>query len=167
MGLLGDAIREHLELKRTRGADASEVLRQEREALGASGRPEAPLPDSEPVARVEEPLADGVFDAAVEAPAGAAEEAEVQATEPAVETVEGAAAELPTEAEEDAPAVPDPGHIALEQETAEVDMKAMLGVDGDEHVMDPIEERLGYEQEISAAHDEDEPWGTPPEPTGV
>jgi hypothetical protein len=34
MGLLDEAIREHLELKRMRGADPSEVLRQEREALG-------------------------------------------------------------------------------------------------------------------------------------
>ena len=35
MGLLDDAIREHLELKRARGADPGEVERQEREALGA------------------------------------------------------------------------------------------------------------------------------------
>jgi len=34
MGLLDDAIREHLELKRLRGADPSEVARMEREALG-------------------------------------------------------------------------------------------------------------------------------------
>jgi hypothetical protein len=36
MGLLDDAIREHLELKRARGADPGEVERQEREALGAA-----------------------------------------------------------------------------------------------------------------------------------
>jgi hypothetical protein len=34
MGLLDDAIREHLELKRLGGADPSEVIRQEQEALG-------------------------------------------------------------------------------------------------------------------------------------
>jgi hypothetical protein len=34
MGLLDDAIREHIELKRLRGADPSEVARQERDALG-------------------------------------------------------------------------------------------------------------------------------------
>lgn len=33
MGLLDDAIREHLELKRRRGADAAEVAREERAAL--------------------------------------------------------------------------------------------------------------------------------------
>jgi hypothetical protein len=34
MGLLDDAIREHMELKRLRGADPGEVARQERDALG-------------------------------------------------------------------------------------------------------------------------------------
>ncbi len=34
MGLLDDAIRDHLELKRRHGADPSEVARQEQEALG-------------------------------------------------------------------------------------------------------------------------------------
>jgi hypothetical protein len=65
MGLLDDAIREHLELKRRRGADAEEVTRQEQEALGAPQRAEfaaaapaqpapadevapAPEPESEP-----------------------------------------------------------------------------------------------------------------------
>ena len=33
MGLLDDAIREHLELKRRRGADPGEVAREQREAL--------------------------------------------------------------------------------------------------------------------------------------
>ena len=38
MGLLDDAIREHLELKRRHGADPTEVERQEREAFGAAQR---------------------------------------------------------------------------------------------------------------------------------
>lgn len=48
MGLLDDAIREHLELKRRRGADAAEVTQQEREALGpARGpAPATPGPDA-------------------------------------------------------------------------------------------------------------------------
>src|SRR5215210_5990176 len=40
MGLLDDAIREHLELKRRRGADAEEVTRLEQEALGPPRRGE-------------------------------------------------------------------------------------------------------------------------------
>jgi hypothetical protein len=44
MGLLDDAIREHLELKRRHGADPEEVSRQEREALGAPQRAEFAQP---------------------------------------------------------------------------------------------------------------------------
>ncbi|MEA2310140.1 MAG: hypothetical protein QOE28_108 [Solirubrobacteraceae bacterium] len=44
MGLLDDAIREHLELKRRHGADAEEVARQEHEALGAPARGEFAQP---------------------------------------------------------------------------------------------------------------------------
>jgi len=38
MGLLDDAIREHLELKRRRGADSNEISRQEHEAFGPARR---------------------------------------------------------------------------------------------------------------------------------
>jgi hypothetical protein len=44
MGLLDDAIREHLDLKRRRGADPTEVERAEREALGPVRR--GPDPES-------------------------------------------------------------------------------------------------------------------------
>jgi hypothetical protein len=61
MGLLDDAIREHLELKRRRGADAEEVTRQEQEALGAPQRaefagatPAATAPDAVEDARVDD-----------------------------------------------------------------------------------------------------------------
>jgi hypothetical protein len=48
MGLLDDAIREHLELKRRRGADPEEVARQEDEALGDPRRGEFAQPDAAP-----------------------------------------------------------------------------------------------------------------------
>ena len=44
MGLLDDAIREHLELKKRRGADPAEVAKQEREALGPIGAGAAAAP---------------------------------------------------------------------------------------------------------------------------
>jgi hypothetical protein len=58
MGLLDDAIREHLELKRRRGADAEEVTRLEQEALGPPQRGEfagatAPAEAAEPAAPAE------------------------------------------------------------------------------------------------------------------
>jgi hypothetical protein len=56
MGLLDDAIREHLELKRRHGADAREIARQEREALGPVVRGELAIPDpGAPAALEEEP----------------------------------------------------------------------------------------------------------------
>ncbi len=45
MGLLDDAIREHLELKRRRGADATEISRQETDALGPVRRSAEGVPD--------------------------------------------------------------------------------------------------------------------------
>ena len=47
MGLLDDAIREHLELKRAHGADPTEVERQEHEALGAPRHGEFASPAGE------------------------------------------------------------------------------------------------------------------------
>jgi hypothetical protein len=64
MGLLDDAIREHLELKRKHGADPEDVARQEQEALGPGRRnefaqPEAAEPspplNAEPPPATEEP----------------------------------------------------------------------------------------------------------------
>ena len=57
MGLLDDAIREHLELKRRRGADPAEIERSEREALG-------------PVRRAPEDLEPADFDPHAEAEDG-------------------------------------------------------------------------------------------------
>jgi hypothetical protein len=70
MGLLDDAIREHLELKRRRGADESEVSQQEAEALGAPQQraefAEAPAPaapdEAEPEPVEEEPVEDEPVD---------------------------------------------------------------------------------------------------------
>jgi hypothetical protein len=71
MGLLDDAIREHLELKRRHGADPEEVTRQEREALGAPVRGEFAKPDAAEAgapAEVEEDLEDAPVDEVAEVP---------------------------------------------------------------------------------------------------
>ena len=47
MGLLDDAIREHLELKRRRGGDPAEIERAERDALGPVRREPEPLAPAE------------------------------------------------------------------------------------------------------------------------
>jgi hypothetical protein len=60
MGLLDDAIREHLDLKRRRGADPSEIAKEEADALGPVRREAAdvePLEyDDEPIAYEDEPV---------------------------------------------------------------------------------------------------------------
>jgi hypothetical protein len=58
MGLLDDAIREHLELKRARGADLAEVARQEDEALGDPRSGEFVKPEGTPEPVADEPVAD-------------------------------------------------------------------------------------------------------------
>jgi hypothetical protein len=62
MGLLDDAIREHLELKRRRGADPTEIEREESEALGPVRRGDVELddephdgPDADEPAGLEDP----------------------------------------------------------------------------------------------------------------
>ncbi len=64
MGILDDAIREHLELKRRHGADSTEVARQEREILGNEDAAPAPAA-GDPLAAfnpAEEALAPGVLE---------------------------------------------------------------------------------------------------------
>jgi hypothetical protein len=104
MGLLEDAIREHMELKRRRGADPSLLARQEQDALGPVVReprgtedhPEGNHGDFEPVATNRAPVAG----------------------DPAL------AAGDPAEAE--APAARGPDFANIVQETAELDMRTVL-----------------------------------------
>jgi hypothetical protein len=58
MGLLDDAIREHLELKRLRGADPGLVSREESDVFGAT-RDEGPGPDNGEMAAPEPTVHDG------------------------------------------------------------------------------------------------------------
>jgi hypothetical protein len=100
MGLLDDAIREHLELKRRRGADPGAVAREERDALEPLFEQE-PAPDAEAAGPHEAPEVDEPF----------AEDEHVPPAAPAT----------------------------LGQETAELDMAAVLEADLHEgHQGDPI-----------------------------
>jgi hypothetical protein len=105
MGLLDDAIREHLELKRRRGADPGEVAREQREALD-------PVPRRESTATDGEVVLDGQPTSAepVASTPGAEEEAEQAQIDPA--------------AAQDVADVPDVVDIG---ETVELDMQSVLG----------------------------------------
>jgi hypothetical protein len=84
MGLLDEAIREHLELKRRHGADAAEIARLEQEALGPARRTPA---DVAPEASDSAPLADRPV---------AAAEPEGAAATPALPESEAPSPEAPT-----------------------------------------------------------------------
>jgi hypothetical protein len=121
MGLLDDAIRDHLELKRRRGADAGEVARAQREALdpvfpgGAMPAGTDPQAGSQ-VAAADSPAADGVT-----APAGEDSPARPASEPPAADTPPGA----------------EPSTVA--QETVELDMESVLEEDRDPPGQDSLE----------------------------
>jgi hypothetical protein len=152
MGLLDDAIREHLELKRRRGADPGEVAREQQEAL-------EPVVPVQPVA--EEGDGGPPDDAAVEDPQ--------EAVSPEVPHVDQAPEEtFPLPGLEDA--APDPEFSAGAQETAELDMESVLHDDHfepnapaggvlvdampDGTDAQPSEEPRGAEEEILDEHGE-------------
>src|SRR5881392_838668 len=107
MGLLDEAIKEHLELKRRRGADPEDVAREEREALGPAVR------------EVRESMTGDQGPAAAEAVAAAdAAEAGDVAVEGASETTSGAEApDHPESAPGTDPSPPPPAEPAVDQAT--------------------------------------------------
>src|SRR3954453_11143797 len=88
MGLLDDAIREHLEVKREHGADPEDVARQEQEALGPGQRNEFAQPDApEDAAPPEDAPAAVVAEPPVEEPAPPMNEPPPDDPEPEVAAV--------------------------------------------------------------------------------
>jgi hypothetical protein len=136
MGLLDDAIREHLELKRQRGADPGEVAREQHEALDAP-----------------------VQEASTE---DAASIADVASAAPLVDPTPAPPLDAATDG--DAPGASDPQlageatDTAVAGETAELDMSSVLGEDGE------AREHGGAPDEASAQEDSLE-WEMPGETT--
>jgi hypothetical protein len=108
MGILDDAIREHLELKRQHGAPEEELKRQEDEALGPPRREVAQRPEGADE-EAGEPIGDGVPPVPVEAPptelADTEEPSELTGTE---EPGELAGEKAPTELVERGSEAPEP-----------------------------------------------------------
>src|SRR6478735_5055533 len=75
MGILDDAIRQHLELKRQHGAEDEDLERLENEAFGPAARPGDPDFDSSEQAIVEPPSEEQPFAAEAGAEPPSAEEA--------------------------------------------------------------------------------------------
>ena len=154
MGLLDEAIREHLELKRRRGADPSAIAREEREALAEEGHEEAPGG-----------AAIGEGDSEAQA-AGAlpGSHDEWSSSEPDTEPAPAAA----WDQEEVGEPEPAAGDLALAaQETAELDMRTVIGEAGaaDGHApVGPISEPQGSGAgDVGATADDGFGWEMPGE----
>ena len=118
MGLLDDAIREHLELKRRRGADPDEVARQENEALGETRRAEFARPNGDEAAETEAPATAEAAPAA-ESPGAepVAAPPDFAAPEPSAEPISSPDETPPDHAEERvAPDLAPPDFVAPEPE---------------------------------------------------
>jgi hypothetical protein len=146
MGLLDEAIREHLELKRRRGGDPHEVAREEQEAL--------------------QPIGSGELPAWAAGPAPLEADAAHDASQP-----QSAEAQAPAPAGNATPA--DPSAQPLEQETAELDMDALLAEPRDAHAAGPFRARRITAQPRDLAEDDLEwevprkqqpPGASPPQP---
>jgi len=138
MGLLDDAIREHLELKRRSGADPGEVARQQREALAPVGGGEAAPLDGEP----------GFDERAGRENSGS------PAPGPALD-------EHPTAAHERLAEPPEEVAPHGVQETAEIDMQEVLEGDG-AAVEDPAGDPRGFAVDAQAGADEELEWEVAP-----
>jgi hypothetical protein len=140
MGVLDDAIREHLELKRKHGAPEEELRRQEEEALGPVRREVAPPDevegDGEPAAEATEPPAEPVAEPG-------------EPAEPVAEPVEPA----PVDAETSLLAEPEPEPFA-EEEAAAVPQAAELA----EPEPFPEDEAAAVPQAAELAEPEPEPF---------
>jgi hypothetical protein len=113
MGLLDDAIREHLELKRRRGADPGEVAREQHEALDPVERERAPLDESGEAA-------------GADAGANASDSLDELATDaPPV----GASQDAPGDFADAPLGVDQAASAGVAGETAELDMRTVLGDD--------------------------------------
>jgi hypothetical protein len=142
MGLLDEAIREHLELKRSRGADPSAVARAEREAL------EPVFPDE----------ADGELEYERDDALGVDQRAPV------------AAGSAPLSAGEDGRLA---SFSALDQATAELDMRSVLDEDPDEReasgepAIGSIDAAAMPNSDAVEMSGSDLDWGFPDEPQGA
>jgi len=148
MGLLDDAIREHLELKKKHGANPDDVARQEREALGPPPRNEF-AQTSEPETEAPAPTEEPVVEAPVQEPARPVER------EPDPEPAPPLNQEAPP-----APAQPEPGYeedpwLADERDEVPADEALENRPASDEDVLEetpdflqetPEHERLWFEQ---------------------
>jgi hypothetical protein len=171
MGVLEDAIREHLELKRQHGASDEEVEREEAEALGPARHGLAEEDGEGEVAAAE--AAEGAADEALEGPAGPDVVPEAAPAEGA--SFDSAVEESPAELELSEPVAPPPSGPAdfagdFDSEPAPDELGAGAQpeppvADAPEDFVEQADPRAEAEPEPEpVAFDEEEPGSAPPMP---
>jgi hypothetical protein len=159
MGILDEAIKEHLELKRRHGADPGEVARLEHEALGPARR--------EPVA--EASVADGpVAAVAEEEERAAVVEPERAAPAPALADDDDYADEVPADERLDAPArhvEPEPP-TEVEQPTAQFSLEELeqASEEEEDEAAEPARPAVAEPEVAEPEVDEAEPEAAGPDP---
>jgi hypothetical protein len=180
MGILDEAIREHLDLKRQHGAEEPEVKRLEDEAFGPPARPGEPdFPESQEQPAIADDGTSGVAPEGEKAdePSGEPEaatallkpeDAPLEATPttpepPAMEhpAVEEDAEHATGEAPSEAPPTDEPGGL-FDQQAGELNLDDLDLDLADEEVDDLATDAGLVEGEGEEAHEEPEP-GAPPE----
>jgi hypothetical protein len=160
MGLLDDAIREHLDLKRRHGADPAEIEQAEREALGPVRRDpfERGGDESEPA------LAGAAYDQAAELDQpGVAEQGERDWGDAfGEEGAEDHAPPPPEPSGESSIPSPHPADAPVAEETAEYDVEEAFASEESLDVPEPERSRLEPHEPPAATHDEP-PRGDEPE----
>ncbi len=169
MGLLDEAIKQHLELKRARGADPSEIARQEHEALDPPGYETEPDPDATvahelPIAAEPEPARAPAPVAEQPAPTAYEPPPEAPAPPPVAEPVLDLSAEPHHEAQPVADEPPDEGFdmepappvesAAMHQPTAEYaleDLEALRSEPQPEPQHEPAAPEPDDDEVLSAA----------------
>jgi hypothetical protein len=153
MGVLDDAIREHLDLKRRHGAEEDELRRQEEEALGPARREVAPADSGDgdqaqaEVEAAQPELSEAIPDEAVRSDLHEEEDVELHVHDAEPEAYEEGA---PAEAVAPDPAAlgdtPQAGFARVEEETAPAE----------EHLPDdePVEDDEAFEDDVPREDDE-------------
>jgi hypothetical protein len=165
MGLLDDAIKEHLELKRRHGADPTEVARLEHEALGPARREPAaavaPVADDEPVDE----------DTALEDDRSVYEDDDYADEVPADERLEAPVREVQARAAAPAQPVTQPDEVAEPEPEPEAEARAEVDPEPEAAAdVDQPTEQFSLQELEEASEDpreqeaQPEPESEPPEP---
>jgi hypothetical protein len=166
MGILDDAIKEHLELKRQHGADDDELKQLEDEAFGASERPGDGGAALDPLAEaptefmaqpdLEQPLADNEPEAAAppdpgEEPSRRSTRAEIADLQEPPPSGAESAAEIEEPAEEDSPAME---HEAVTAPPAEPEISSGPTTEEREAIAEQPTEMYDIEEELASSQAE-------------